>query len=185
MLLRPPRPADEAKFLAAVNASRAFHRPWAYPPDTPAAFRGYLRRSREGPVRAFLLVRRRDAAILGAFNLSQIFLGNFRSAYLGYWVGAPFAGQGYMSEGMELLLRYAFRMLRLHRVEANVQPGNRASRSLVRRAGFRKEGFSPGYLKIGGRWRDHERWAITVDDFRVAGRPGRRRRGGGPDLRRR
>ena len=72
-----------------------------------------------------------------------------------------------MAEGIELILRHAFRRLGLHRVEANLQPGNRASRALVRRAGFRQEGFSPRYLKIAGRWRDHERWAITLEDFRV------------------
>jgi ribosomal-protein-alanine N-acetyltransferase len=121
-------------------------------------------------VRTFLVVRREDRAIVGVFNLSQIFLGNFRSAYLGYWVGAPYAGQGYMTEGLALLLRHAFGPLRLHRVEANLQPGNVASRALARRAGFRLEGFSPRYLKIAGRWRDHERWAITVEDFRAVTR---------------
>jgi len=121
-------------------------------------------------VRTFLAVRRDDGAIVGAFTLSQIFLGSFRSAYLGYWVGAPHARQGYMAEGIELLLRHAFRTLGLHRVEANLQPGNGASRALVRRAGFRLEGFSPRYLRIAGRWRDHERWAITVEDFRASGR---------------
>ena len=107
---------------------------------------------------------------MGLFSLSQIFLGNFRSAYLGYWVGAPYAGRGYMTEGMRLLLRHVFGRMTLHRVEANVQPGNVASRALVRRCGFRREGFSPRYLKIGGRWRDHERWAITKEDFRASTR---------------
>jgi ribosomal-protein-alanine N-acetyltransferase len=132
-----------------------------------AAFRRWLRRSKEPSVRTFLAVRREDGTIVGAFTLSQIFLGNFRSAYLGYWVAAAHARQGYMAEGIELLLRHAFRRLGLHRVEANLQPGNGASRALVRRAGFRKEGFSPRYLKVAGRWRDHERWAITLEDFRA------------------
>ena len=93
-------------------------------------------------------------------------LGNLRSAYLGYYAGASFIGQGHMSEGLRLVLRRAFGVLRLHRLEANIQPKNHASIRLVRRAGFRREGFSPRYLKILGRWRDHERWAITAEAFR-------------------
>jgi [ribosomal protein S5]-alanine N-acetyltransferase len=68
---------------------------------------------------------------------------------------------------MELLLAHAFTDLGLHRVEANIQPGNQRSIALVRRAGFVKEGFSEAYLKIGGEWRDHERWAIRVEQWRA------------------
>ena len=71
-----------------------------------------------------------------------------------------------MGEGLERVLRFAFRTQKIHRLEANIQPGNSASKRLVRRAGFGWEGFSPRYLKILGRWRDHERWAITVEDWR-------------------
>ena len=169
--LRAPTSADQREFLALARASRKLHRPWVYPPETAAAFRGYLRGSRVKTFRGLLAVRREDGAIVGAFNLSQIFHGNFRNAYLGYWVGAPFAGRGYMTEAMALLLRHAFRTLRLHRVEANVQPGNGRSAELLRRTGFRKEGFSPRYLKVGGRWRDHDRWAITVEDLRPVSGP--------------
>lgn len=85
---------------------------------------------------------------------------------MGYYVFEPFAGQGYMLEGMRLVLRHIFRVMKLHRVEANVQPGNDRSVALAKKSGFRKEGLSPRYLKIGGRWRDHERWALTAEDWR-------------------
>jgi [ribosomal protein S5]-alanine N-acetyltransferase len=106
-----------------------------------------------------------DEAIVGIFTLSQIVRRLFQSAYLGYYVGAPYAGKGYMQDGMGLLLGYVFTALKLHRVEANVQPENAASIALVKRSGFRLEGFSPRYLKIAGRWRDHQRWAMVIDDW--------------------
>src|SRR6266566_1180875 len=82
------------------------------------------------------------------------------------WIGVRHARQGYMTEALPLALRHAFRTLRLHRVEANILPVNRASLALVRRAGFRREGYSPRYLEIAGRWADHERWALLAEDWR-------------------
>jgi ribosomal-protein-alanine N-acetyltransferase len=99
-------------------------------------------------------------------NLSQIFMGGFCSAYLGYYVGARYAKRGYMTEALRLMLDYAFRKLKLHRLEANIQPTNLSSIALVKRAGFVREGYSRRYLKIGGRWRDHERWAILYEDWK-------------------
>jgi len=110
-----------------------------------------------------------DNAIAGAINLSQIFHGGFQSAYLGYFMGAPFAGKGYATEALQLMLRHAFKTLKLHRIEANVQPGNVASIALVQRTGFVREGYSRRYLKICGKWRDHERWAIIADDWKPVG----------------
>ena len=114
----------------------------------------------------FLCCRLEDGAIVGYFELSQIVRRHFQNAILGYNGSAPYAGQGYMGEGIELLLRHAFLTMRLHRVEANIQPGNLPSLTLAQRAGFRREGFSPRYLEIGGRWRDHERYAILAEDWR-------------------
>ena len=165
--LRAPVPADQAEFLALMRASRAFHRPWATAPTDEERFGAYLADQQRPDFEAMLLCRTEDHAILGFFNLSQITRRSLQSAYLGYAVGKPFAGQGYMREGIELVLRRAFLTLRLHRVEANIQPGNRASIALAHGAGFRREGFSPRYLKIGGRWRDHERWAILADEWRA------------------
>jgi len=149
-----------------VRASRRLHRPWVHAPSTPSKFAEYIRRCRRDDFEGLFACRREDGRIAGVFNFSQIFLGGFRNAYLGYYAAADSAGRGYMSEAFQLVLKHAFRTLKLHRLEANIQPGNRESVRLVRRSGFRREGFSPRYLKIGGRWRDHERWAITVEDWR-------------------
>ena len=93
--------------------------------------------------------------------------GLFGSAYLGYHIGASHARRGYMAEALGLALTRAFGPLRLHRLEANIRPENAASIALVRQLGFTREGYSRRYLKIGGRWRDHERWAILREDWRA------------------
>ncbi len=153
-------------FLAAVGRSRRLHGAWVSPPATPAAYRAYLRRVRRRPTHAGYFVCRADSGdLVGVVNVSEIVRGNFQSAYLGYYAFAPHAGQGLMAEGLALVVGEAFRRLGLHRLEANVQPGNAASRGLVRRLGFRREGVSPRYLRIAGRWRDHERWAILAEQW--------------------
>ena len=166
VFLRPPARADRDEFITLMRASRSFHSPWATAPTDDERFSAYLADARRADFEAMLVCRDEDGAIVGFFNLSQIVRRGFQSAYLGYAVGKPFAGQGYMREGIQLVLRYAFMTLRLHRVEANIQPTNTNSIALARSAGFRREGFSPRYLKIGGRWRDHERWAILAEEWR-------------------
>jgi len=99
-------------------------------------------------------------------NVSEIVRGSFQSAYLGYYAFEPFAGRGFLRSGLSLVIAHCFGELRLHRLEANIQPDNARSIALVKSLGFRLEGFSPRYLKIGGRWRDHERWALLSDDWR-------------------
>lgn len=170
VFLRPPAASDRDEFVSLMHASRSFHRPWATAPTDGERFAAYLADSRRPDFEAMLVCRRSDLAIVGFFNLSQIVRRSLQSAYLGYAAGKPFAGHGYMREGIQLVLRHAFGDLHLHRVEANIQPDNAASIALARGAGFHREGFSPRYLKIAGRWRDHERWAILADDWRR--RPG-------------
>jgi ribosomal-protein-alanine N-acetyltransferase len=160
-----PRQADQAEFLAMTRASRALHRPWAYPPLEPAGFAELLARDARADTEALLVRRTEDDALAGIFVLSQIFRKGFQNAFLGYYGSGEHAGRGYMSAGLALVLDHAFGALELHRVEANIQPGNAASLALARGAGFRREGFSPRYLKIGGRWRDHERWAILAEEW--------------------
>ncbi len=170
VLLRRPAPEDEAEFLALRRASREFHAPWepaprpGSDPCSADAFREYVATADEPRRQRFLVCRRGDGAIVGALHLSEIVRGPFRSAYLSYWCGAPFARRGYLREGLSLLLDLAFGPLGLHRLEANLIPSNVPSRALVRGAGFRQEGYSPRYLEIAGGWRDHERWALLAED---------------------
>ena len=166
VFLRSPAVADRDEFISLMRASRSFHRPWATAPTDDDRFSAYLADSRRPDFEAMLVCRYEDDAIVGFFNISQIVRRTLQSAYLGYAAGKPYAGNGYMREGIELVLRRAFTTLRLHRIEANIQPGNRASIALAQGAGFRREGFSPRYLKIGGRWRDHERWALLAEEWR-------------------
>ncbi|MFF7177872.1 GNAT family N-acetyltransferase [Streptomyces sp. NPDC008121] len=164
---------DAAEFTAHVRAGRALHRPWLFPPDSPEAYATYARAiladsAREG----FLVCERAEGGRLAGFvNINNIVRGAFLSGTLGYGAFAHAAGRGVMSEALGLLLPYAFGPLGLHRLEANIQPGNAPSRALVRRAGFRLEGFSPAMLFIDGDWRDHERWAITAPRTGPADRP--------------
>jgi ribosomal-protein-alanine N-acetyltransferase len=167
VLLRPPEAGDSAAFLRMVRRSRRLHRPWVYPPGDARSFRRYVARARSDPRGCgFLACLLSDGTIVGAVNLSEIVRGNFRSAYLGYYGSADHEGSGLMTEAVRLALRHAFEVLRLHRVEANIQPQNRRSIALARRCGFKKEGLSPRYLKIGGRWRDHQRWALLAESWR-------------------
>jgi ribosomal-protein-alanine N-acetyltransferase len=165
----------EREFLAAVRRSRGLHRPWSSPPATPAAFRRHVA-ALSGPRCVGYFVLTSDGALSGAVHVTEIVRGVFRSAYLGFHAFAPHHGRGHMTAGLAAVVVRAFRVHRLHRLEANIQPGNAASIALVKRLGFRREGYSPRYLKIRGRWRDHERWAITAEEWRHPARGARHHR---------
>lgn len=159
--IRPAGLSDAKPFLAAVRASQTLHHPWVAAPDTPGKFRAYIRRMAPPANYGFLICHRDTGALVGVINLTNIVRGLFQSGYLGYYAFAGSERQGLMHQGLQAVVRHAFKSLKLHRLEANIQPGNVASIALVASCGFRKEGYSPRYLKVGGRWRDHERWAIS------------------------
>jgi ribosomal-protein-alanine N-acetyltransferase len=164
--IRPPTAGDCAAFLVAVRRSRALHRGWINPKAaTRAAFNIYLRRFSSGLHHGFLVIDRETGDIAGVINLNDVVRGSFQSASVGYYAFAPHAGRGLMRAGLRLVLKQAFGKLRLHRVEANIQPNNEASIALVKKCGFVKEGFSRRFVKVCGRWKDHERWAMLAEDF--------------------
>jgi [ribosomal protein S5]-alanine N-acetyltransferase len=163
--LRVLERTDRDAFLALARESRELHRPWTYPPERPEQFEELYARSRRDDFVCLLAILAGSGDLAGVFTISQIFRGAFQSAYLGYYAHQRYAGQGHMREALELVLDHSFGPLSLHRIEANIQPGNQPSIALARGAGFRLEGFSPRYLLIGGQWRDHERYALTAEDW--------------------
>ncbi|MGW8761541.1 GNAT family N-acetyltransferase [Streptomyces sp. NPDC055815] len=160
--LHPLTLSDQDEFCALVRASAELHHPWMQLPATAEDFRAWMHRFDDGSNLGFLIRVRETGAVAGTVNINSIIRGRYQGASIGYAAFAPSAGSGYMTEGIALSLQYAFTELRLHRVEASIQPGNKASLALVQRLGFRFEGVSPAYLYIDGEWRDHERWSLTA-----------------------
>ncbi len=165
MQLRHLVAGDQQTYLAMVAASRALHHPWTSPPEDAQGFQALLARSNASDFVSLVGWRTTDGLLTAVVNFSQIVRGSFHSCYCGFYANAAAAGQGLTRETLELALGFAFTTEQLHRVEANVQPTNAASLGLVRRLGFRHEGFSPRYLHIDGAWRDHERFALTSEDW--------------------
>ena len=159
--LRRVRGSDRSEFVELMRASQELHGPWITPPTNSAGFSQYLSRTRTEDHEGFVVARYSDDKIVGAINLNNIVRGSFLNASLGYYVGETFTGQGYMTEALERLKRYAFSTMKLHRLEANIQPDNKRSITLVQRCGFVLEGIAPGFLYINGKWRDHERWSCV------------------------
>jgi ribosomal-protein-alanine N-acetyltransferase len=134
------------------------------PPTSPQVFRHVVQEANSDSRQTFLVFDE-NRNFVGLIDFSNIVRGLFQNAYVAYFAVAPHHRHGYMKAALMAALRYAFGPLRLHRVEANIQPGNIASLALVRGLGFTREGYSPKYLRVGGRWSDHERWAMLRENW--------------------
>jgi len=171
--LRPALHRDFEEWRDLRADSRAFLKPWEprWPADdlTRAGFRRRLLRQdrdrQDDQAYTFLLFREQDHALLGGLTVGNIRRGVAQCGTLGYWMGAPFAGQGFMSLGVRAALRHAFTDLRLHRIEAACAPHNERSRRLLEHLGFQHEGFARAYLLIDGAWQDHLLFGLLESDF--------------------
>jgi [ribosomal protein S5]-alanine N-acetyltransferase len=164
--LELPTLRREVEFLEAVKASRKLHRGLVAPPATPERFRAFLQALHSGNRESYFVTVKSLDALAGVITISEIVRGSFQSAYIGYYALEPHAGAGYMREGLQKAIVHAFGTLKLHRLEANIQPTNERSLALAEGLGFHREGFSRRYLKVCGRWQDHERWALLAEDYR-------------------
>jgi ribosomal-protein-alanine N-acetyltransferase len=161
--LRYPRAADYLSWAKLRGDSRDFLTPWepAWADDelTRGAFRRRIKRyqkeTRLDSAYVFFVLRASDDALLGGCTLSNVRRGVTQCCTLGYWIGARFARQGYMTAAVKALVPFIFKTLGLHRIEAACLTDNEASKSLLARTGFQQEGLARKYLLINGRWADH------------------------------
>lgn len=164
--IKAPTKQGMQTYLAFLKRNEDYHKPWVYHSCDPKYYGHYLKRIKRGVTQGCIVFDLQSDNLVGVINLNNIQLGSMRMASIGYYGDRDYAGKGYMTEGMGLVLKYAVEDLGLHRIEANIQPENIASKRLVKRLGFQKEGFSPKYMQIGGKWCDHERWAILDEDVK-------------------
>lgn len=167
--IRRPTDNDADRFLDAVRRSETLHAEHVSPPNTSERFHAYTTSLAASNREGFIIEQTESHQLIGVINVSEIVRGCFQSAYLGYYAFAPHAGRGWMRQGLRQVIQYCFSELNLHRLEANIQPDNHRSISLVKGLGFQLEGFSPQYLMICGQWRDHERWALLRDRWEPDG----------------
>jgi ribosomal-protein-alanine N-acetyltransferase len=166
--LEEPSKGRETEFLDAVARSRRLHRNRVTPPDEVEKYQAFLNQLRSPWRVTFFVVLKAGGDLIGVVNIDSMIRGAFQSGYLGYYGFIPYVGSGLMREGLIEVVSKAFHQLNLHRLEANIQPDNERSIALVRSLGFSLEGFSPKYLKVCGRWRDHERWAVLAEEWEGA-----------------
>ena len=170
--LRPPSASDYAEWASLREQSRRFLTPWEpiWPSDdlTRAAFRRRLRRyaedQRNDLAYSFLIFRSQEETLVGGITLANIRRGVAQAGSIGYWIGAPFAHQGYMTAALRALIPFCFGTLRLHRVEAACIPSNKPSIALLEKTGFQREGYARQYLCINSVWEDHLLYARLKDD---------------------
>ena len=174
MTLRLPAHADWHAWSSLREESEAFLSPWEPSwADDHLSRRAFTNRvywasraQSSGTALPLFLIRREDNRLVGAITLDNIRRGPAQSGTLGYWVGAPFARQGYMREAIQAVVHYAFRQLDLSRIEAACLPENAASRGVLESCGFKYEGVAQAYLQINGRWRNHVLYASLRADRR-------------------
>jgi ribosomal-protein-alanine N-acetyltransferase len=172
--LRPPLMGDYAAWAELRAMSRDHLTPWepVWQRDelTRSAYRRrlrhYQREAREDLGYAFLIFADADDTLVGGLTLSNVRRGVTQAAVLGYWLGKPYTGRGYMTEAVRSAVGFGFDSLHLHRLEAATMPHNIASIRVLEHNGFRREGFARRLLKINGVWEDHVLHALLNDEER-------------------
>lgn len=166
LLLQPPHGRLIEGISDYFRRNRSFLEPWS-PTMRPIFYteafqtektRQELIQMSEKRLVKYWLYKRSDQGLrrpIGHISFSNLVWGAFKSCFLGYSIDESEAGRGYTTEALAEGVRFVFEELRMHRIEANIMPRNKASIRVVEKLGFECEGLSPKYLKIHGVWEDH------------------------------
>ena len=160
VLVRPIELGDEQEYLKNYKASKSELKPWVDVPTTSQAFRKYVHEMLTEENKSFVVVEKHTKVMIGIVELRDIYMFDFKNSYIIYFGFKGLLRQGLMALAVRKIIKLAFKTLKLHRLEANIQPTNIASRALAKSCGFKLEGYSPKFIKKNGYWRDHERWAL-------------------------
>ena len=158
--IRPIEPKDELEYLVNYKINKHLLKPWVHVPHNKFAFREYVNEMRTDENKAFVVFNKSNKKMIGIIELRDIYMYDFKNSYIIYFGFSPNLKKGLMKDAVKLVIKLAFKKLKLHRLEANIQPTNLASLALARSCGFNHEGYSPKFIKKNGQWKDHERWAI-------------------------
>jgi ribosomal-protein-alanine N-acetyltransferase len=181
VLLRAPRAGDYTAWRNLRRASRDFLKPyeprWTDADLSQRVFSSRLKRGREeakaGSDYSFFIFTRAEEQLVGGITLSNIRRRAAQFVNLGYWMGQDFAGRGYMTEAVGLVIPFCFETLGLHRIHAAFLPDNAASRRVLEKNGFAEEGYAENYLQIDGKWADHVLFGLTRERYDAANRRSR------------
>jgi ribosomal-protein-alanine N-acetyltransferase len=173
--LRYPTMGDYAAWAELRAVSRrhltVWEPQWARDELTRSAYRRrlrqYMRELRDDQGYALFVLRASDATLIGGLSISNVRRGVAQAASIGYWIGAPHAGRGHMTDAVRAVLPFTFGTLGLNRLEAACQPNNLPSRRVLEKSGFRREGLARRYLKINGVWQDHDLYALLHDEVQA------------------
>jgi [ribosomal protein S5]-alanine N-acetyltransferase len=180
VMLRPLRPDDWDGWREVRLRGRTWLERWEPSPDVGSIDPALDREAFRSRCGAWDRQRHFDAAygfglflldgrFGGEVSLGSVQRGPFQMGYVGYWIDEELAGQGYVPEGVVLIMQYAFDVLQLHRLEAAIVPRNASSRRVAEKLGLRDEGNAVRFLQIQGAYEDHIRYAITVEEWRERG----------------
>ena len=163
--LRQPVIEDYAAFVAWATGAVDCYSLWLELPVSPEAFQAYIHDCTTDSVRGFLIYDKHSNAIQGMVHLNNVYNGNFQNAFLGYCFKTTETSESTMGIVIRLVTHYALTKLKLHRLEVSVQLQHTKLMRALRTSDYRSEGVSPRLLKVGGRWRDHERFAVTAEEW--------------------